>query len=487
MSFKYCLIPVAILCNVLLITTNFAQTTTSLPNCVSVDSDSDGDGFGFENNQSCIVVGGQAMQARIGQCIDTDGDGFGWNGVATCDPTSSNTTVSMDTDGLPVFTNLETGEPVNLMRASWNPDDIELTNLVCTWFEFDGESYSEIGLLGSQHTGIHHRPLTEAAPSTSALHFFTAGGNRFDGTWFLNDGAYNGNSSLEISPFVEVVEQLIGGNDSSAVRLWMQDSHFLFCGDVTSNSFRPTGQTAAINIESITTSSVDDNCDYSDAILNSGYGWDPVARESCSPLETLQTEDQTDAVVDNGNLAQVSVSVSNNNCDYSDALLHNGYGFDPVARESCPPFSAADLRNAFDMNSSLGPDALVSRPMNCQSIESGSSFGLDVGFAFTGPFGNVRYWLNTTNRLNPLIVNTPDSVTTYEFFADTLTVNSSGDARFTDSFPNVDGASPTFRDQLEFRFLNIGGLLMAERTDIFTSLGSPALPTVSYFACDRRQ
>ena len=116
MSFKYCLIPVAILCNVLLITTNFAQTTTSLPNCVSVDSDSDGDGFGFENNQSCIVVGGQAMQARIGQCIDTDGDGFGWNGVATCDPTSSNTTVSMDTDGLPVFTNLETGERLSLIH-----------------------------------------------------------------------------------------------------------------------------------------------------------------------------------------------------------------------------------------------------------------------------------------------------------------------------------------------------------------------------------
>lgn len=89
MSIKPFFIPAALLCNVLLVTPNFAQTTTSLPDCQSVESDSDGDGFGFENDQSCIVVGGQAMQAQIGQCVDTDGDGFGWNGVATCDPTES--------------------------------------------------------------------------------------------------------------------------------------------------------------------------------------------------------------------------------------------------------------------------------------------------------------------------------------------------------------------------------------------------------------
>jgi len=72
-----------------LINQSLAQTTVTLPDCVSADSDVDGDGFGWENEQSCLVVGGQAQQAQIGQCIDSDGDGFGWNGVATCDPSSS--------------------------------------------------------------------------------------------------------------------------------------------------------------------------------------------------------------------------------------------------------------------------------------------------------------------------------------------------------------------------------------------------------------
>lgn len=78
-----------------------AQTTTSmLPSCSSADSDSDGDGFGYENGQSCLVVGGQAQQAQVGQCIDSDGDGFGWNGVATCEPDSPQTAGQcVDTDG----------------------------------------------------------------------------------------------------------------------------------------------------------------------------------------------------------------------------------------------------------------------------------------------------------------------------------------------------------------------------------------------------
>jgi len=81
-----CLLPAAVLLCILPINQSMAQTTATLPDCSSVDSDSDGDGFGWENNQSCMVVDGQAMQAQIGQCVDTDGDGFGWNGFETCDP-----------------------------------------------------------------------------------------------------------------------------------------------------------------------------------------------------------------------------------------------------------------------------------------------------------------------------------------------------------------------------------------------------------------
>jgi len=106
MNIKLYLLPVAFLCNLLPINPSIAQSTITLLDCASVDSDSDGDGFGFENGESCIVVGGQAQQAQIGQCVDADGDGFGWNGIETCDP-SSNTIADdqaqpgqcIDTDG----------------------------------------------------------------------------------------------------------------------------------------------------------------------------------------------------------------------------------------------------------------------------------------------------------------------------------------------------------------------------------------------------
>ncbi len=100
-------VQVAIISSALPLSPIAAQTTTSmLPSCSSADSDSDGDGFGYENSQSCLVVGGQAQQAQVGQCIDSDGDGFGWNGVATCDPLMSGapaaaqlTEQCVDTDG----------------------------------------------------------------------------------------------------------------------------------------------------------------------------------------------------------------------------------------------------------------------------------------------------------------------------------------------------------------------------------------------------
>jgi hypothetical protein len=59
------------------------------------------------------------------------------------------------------------------------------------------------------------------------------------------------------------------------------------------------------------------NCSYEDAALFDGWGWDPVARQSCPPLEAPATTDD--------------------GCDYSSADLYDGWGWNPETRQSCPP------------------------------------------------------------------------------------------------------------------------------------------------------
>lgn len=69
------------------------------------------------------------------------------------------------------------------------------------------------------------------------------------------------------------------------------------------------------------TTRVDDNCNYSYASLHGGWGWNAETQESCPPVN-----------------APV-VSGTSDNCDYSNAALNGGWGWDPVARQSCEPVS----------------------------------------------------------------------------------------------------------------------------------------------------
>lgn len=66
-----------------------------------------------------------------------------------------------------------------------------------------------------------------------------------------------------------------------------------------------------------TVPAIDTNCDYTAAEFNNGWGWDQVTGESCPPL---QTEEPVDT-----------------NCDYTDAALNDGWGWNPVEPASCPP------------------------------------------------------------------------------------------------------------------------------------------------------
>ena len=72
-----------------------------------------------------------------------------------------------------------------------------------------------------------------------------------------------------------------------------------------------------------------DSCDYSDADLFAGWGWNSVTQESCPPIGVA--DDNSDN--NNGGTSDVLTD----SCDYSDAASHGGWGWNPVTRESCPP------------------------------------------------------------------------------------------------------------------------------------------------------
>jgi len=83
---------------------------------------------------------------------------------------------------------------------------------------------------------------------------------------------------------------------------------------------------------------VSNACDYSSAALFNGWGWNPITRQSCAPLPAA-----ADPVA--------------STCDYSNANLYNGWGWDPVARASCPPVEDPDPHADFPICSATLFDA----------------------------------------------------------------------------------------------------------------------------------
>jgi hypothetical protein len=60
---------------------------------------------------------------------------------------------------------------------------------------------------------------------------------------------------------------------------------------------------------------IEPGCDYTDASLNAGFGWNPLTEKSCLPVVREYHDD----------------------CDYSAAELNRGWGWSNSAAESCPP------------------------------------------------------------------------------------------------------------------------------------------------------
>lgn len=73
-------------------------------------------------------------------------------------------------------------------------------------------------------------------------------------------------------------------------------------------------------VASSSTPTASDTCDYSAAEANDGWGYDNVNRQSCPPRNGGEASSQPAST-----------------CDYSAADVNNGWGYDNVNRQSCPP------------------------------------------------------------------------------------------------------------------------------------------------------
>lgn len=86
------------------------------------------------------------------------------------------------------------------------------------------------------------------------------------------------------------------------------------------------------------------DCDYSDARNNFGWGWNPVSQTSCTPLDPDQVVDlflpEPDSD-ESSREAQID-NVRAEYCDYTNAQQHNGWGWNNVLLESCPPLMTSE-------------------------------------------------------------------------------------------------------------------------------------------------
>jgi hypothetical protein len=96
----------------------------------------------------------------------------------------------------------------------------------------------------------------------------------------------------------------------------------------------------------------EDDCDYSDAAANFGWGWNPATDTSCPPTDPEQIIELFLPAAD-GDAPETEAPEAEElfrealidelrlqYCDYTDAPLNAGWGWNNVLLESCPPVTA---------------------------------------------------------------------------------------------------------------------------------------------------
>ena len=95
----------------------------------------------------------------------------------------------------------------------------------------------------------------------------------------------------------------------------------------TSESCAPPEEQDDTTQQEVVEESVANSCDYSDGHLFGGWGWNYETSESCAPPE--EQEDTTQQEVIDDTIAS--------SCDYSDGHLFGGWGWNYQTSESCAP------------------------------------------------------------------------------------------------------------------------------------------------------
>jgi len=227
------------LCLTACIATNHTASAQTIASCSSVASDPDGDGFGWENNASCRVTEGS--------------------------------------NGAPEFINLETGQPVSLTRAYWDPTDFD-NPITCGERYFDGIGYEQT----YRELFIEHGRLSPVTPFQGRLEL-TARAEAINLPWALENGIYTGPTGLSESPWVEVVDLFkTGGDTGHGVRIWHSNHSYTRCAPLAPDrNFIPTG-TPPVPENLFTGTCVDTDP------LGDGWGWDGTT--SCSiPVNNPET------------------------------------------------------------------------------------------------------------------------------------------------------------------------------------------------------
>lgn len=105
------------------------------------------------------------------------------------------------------------------------------------------------------------------------------------------------------------------------------------CGPVQANNNGPEGNA--------------NSCDYTDAALYGGWGWDATTSQSCAPLDNvINTPPTTQCVDTDGDgwgwdgtatctLEAATNTGADSDCDYSDAHLYGGWGWNAAASQCC--------------------------------------------------------------------------------------------------------------------------------------------------------
>lgn len=150
------------------------------------------------------------------------------------------------------------------------------------------------------------------------------------------------------------------------------------------------------------------NCDYSNAAQYNGWGWDPIAMESCAPTNSAALD----------------------SCDYSNADLHDGWGWNAGTGQSCEPLTSTslcrdtdgdgwgwdgiascrvgDLDNIPDplevlsASTIISPGELLNVPLSCRRVRWLSQFEINPLFDFLDFLNPARIFFTATFRQGPL-------------------------------------------------------------------------------------